>query len=254
MELDLAIAGLAIGFLIGLSGVGSGALMAPLLLLLGVSPATVVGTDIAFGLLTKSAGIGIHLRRKTIVWPWVRLLAIGSIPGALAGTFLVAQLAAAPHLLRAWIGIVLVVSPLAALWMEVARRRGAAWVSRVQRPKPWAISAIGFAIGVTVGATSVGSGTLVDVALILFSPLGGGQLVGTGIAHAVLLSGVASLAHWNIGTIDFALITNLLTGSVPGVLLGGWIATRTSPQPLRWGVAALVLLSGLTTLTGIYNS
>jgi uncharacterized membrane protein YfcA len=254
MDIDLAIAGLAIGFLIGLSGVGSGALMAPLLLLLGVAPTTVVGTDIAFGLLTKLAGIGLHLRRRTVMWPFVRLLAAGSIPGALAGVFLVARMAAAPDLLRLWIGIVLVLSPLAALWMELARRRGASWAQRAQCPRPRTISAIGFAIGITVGATSVGSGTLVDVALILFSPLGGAQLVGTGIAHAVLLSGVASIAHWNIGTIDIALIANLLAGSVPGVLLGSWLATRTSSQPLRWGVAALVLVSGITTLSGIYGS
>jgi uncharacterized membrane protein YfcA len=111
------------------------------------------------------------------------------------------------------------------------------------------IVAIGFVIGLVVGATSVGSGSLVDMALVLFSPLGGAQLVGTGIAHAVLLSGIASMAHWRMGTLDHQLVAALIAGSLPGVVLGSWLARRVASHSLRWGVTALVLFSGLTTLS-----
>jgi uncharacterized protein len=120
-------------------------------------------------------------------------------------------------------------------------------------PSRSVVIAIGFIIGAVVGATSVGSGSLVDVALVLFSPLGGAQLVGTGIVHAVLLSGVAAGAHWQLGTLDGALVGALLTGSIPGVLLGCRAARHVPQQPLRWGVTALVFLSGVTTLSEIIN-
>jgi len=249
MLVNLIVAGLVVGFMIGLTGVGSGALMAPVLLLLGIPPATVVGSDLLFGLLTKIVGVGSHVQRKTIAWRWVWLMAIGSLPGVLVGTRILAHFVGAPKTIRVWIGVVLVLTPLIALAMEIARRYEKTWVTRMRQPHPLAITLIGAVIGVTVGATSVGSGSLVDMALVLFSPLSGALLIGTGIAHAVLITGVGAAAHWNLGNVDPKLVGQLLIGSIPGVLLGGWVARRSRPGMVRWGATTLVLLSGLTLLS-----
>jgi uncharacterized membrane protein YfcA len=254
MEPRFVIAGLAVGFLIGISGVGSGSLMAPLLLLLGIQPATVVGSDLGFGLLTKSAGVGLHIRQRLVRWRWVWLMGVGSFPGALVGSYLVARISHSGSTIRSWIAVLLVVTSLAVMLLELARQRGAAWIAPLQKPRTWLVALLGFLIGVAVGATSVGSGSLIDLALILFSPLSGAEIVGTGIAHAILLSTVASLAHWSFGTIDSALVRNLLVGSIPGVLLGGRLAYRCSSRALRLGIAALVLLLGLTMITGSIRS
>jgi len=249
MLVNLILAGLIVGFMIGLTGVGSGALMAPVLLLLGIPPATVVGSDLLFGLLTKIVGVGSHVRRETISWRWVWVMAIGSMPGVLIGTRLLAHFAGAPKTIRVWIGIVLVLTPVIAVFMELARRRDAAWVERLRQPSSKTIALIGLVIGVTVGATSVGSGSLVDMALVLFSPLSGALLIGTGIAHAVLITGTGAAAHWSLGNVDVGLVGRLLIGSIPGVLLGGWVARRSHPHMVRWGATTLVLLSGLTLLS-----
>jgi uncharacterized membrane protein YfcA len=249
MMINLIVAGLLVGFMIGLTGVGSGALMAPVLLVLGIPPSTVVGSDLLFGLLTKIVGVGSHVQHKTIAWRWVWLMAIGSLPGVLIGTRLLANFSGAPRMIRIWIGVVLVLTPLIAVLMEFARRREAAWVERLRQPSPRTIALIGLAIGIIVGATSVGSGSLVDMALVLFSPLSGALLIGTGIAHAVLITGVGAAAHWSLGNVDLALVGQLLIGSIPGVLVGGWVARRSKPHYVRWGATTLVLLSGLTLLS-----
>ena len=249
MLFSLIVAGLVVGFMIGLTGVGSGALMAPVLLLLGIPPATVVGSDLLFGLLTKIVGVGSHVRHGTIAWRWVWLMAVGSLPGVLIGTRILAHFAKAPSTIRFLIGVVLVMTPVLAILMEIARRRDAQWVERMRQPSGPAIAAIGLAIGITVGATSVGSGSLVDMALVLFSPLSGVLLIGTGIAHAVLITGTGAAAHWNLGNVDPALVGQLLIGSIPGVLAGGWVARRSKPSMVRWGATSLVLLSGLTLLS-----
>ena len=119
---NLVMAGLLVGFMIGLTGVGSGALMAPVLLLLGIPPATVVGSDLLFGLLTKIVGVGSHLQHKTISWRWVWVMAIGSVPGVLIGTRILAHFAGAPSTIRFLIGLVLVMTPVLAILMEIARR------------------------------------------------------------------------------------------------------------------------------------
>jgi uncharacterized membrane protein YfcA len=114
MFANLVVAGLVVGFMIGLTGVGSGALMAPVLLLLGIPPATVVGSDLLFGLLTKLVGVGSHIRRGTISSRWVWIMAIGSVPGVLLGTRLLAHFAGAPATIKIWIGVVLVLTPILA--------------------------------------------------------------------------------------------------------------------------------------------
>jgi uncharacterized membrane protein YfcA len=249
MTTQLVAVGLVVGFMIGLTGVGSGALMAPVLLVLGIPPSTVVGSDLMFGLLTKIVGVGSHVQRRTISWRWVWLMATGSLPGVLIGARILAHFAGAPTVIRIWIGAVLVLTPVIALGLEIVRLRNAAWVAKLQQPRPVTIALLGAAIGVTVGTTSVGSGSLVDMALVLFSPLSGALLIGTGIAHAVLFTGAGAAAHWSLGTVDVALVGQLLAGSIPGVLVGGWVARRSPPAMVRWGATTLVLLSGLALLS-----
>jgi len=249
-EPQFALAGLAIGFLIGVSGVGSGSLMAPVLLLLGIPPATVVGSDLAFGVFTKSAGVGLYLRQSLVRWRWVWLLAAGSLPGTILGSLLLGHIVRSAAVVRACIAAMLVLTSLAALLLDALRRRGVTWVARLQHPRPWVVSLLGLAIGAAVGATSVGSGSLIDITLTLFSPLAGAEIVGTGIAHAILLSSVASAVHWRLGTIEPALLVNLLTGSIPGVLLGASLASRSPSRSVRWSIALLVLLSGVSMFTG----
>jgi uncharacterized membrane protein YfcA len=240
--------GMVIGFLIGLSGIGSGSLLAPLLLLMRIPPATVVGSDLGFGLLTKLAGIGVHFQQRTIRWRWVGLLAIGSLPGALVGSLALARLLHSPQTIKHLMGGMLVFTAALALGSEYARRRGAAWAKRLQEPRPWVISLLGLAIGLMVGATSVGSGSLIDLTLMLCSPLVGAEMVGTGIAHGVLLTLVATAAHWQLGTIDPHLVMNLVLGSIPGVLVGGRLAFRSPTRSLKLGVATLIMLTGFTML------
>ncbi len=249
MEPRFALAGLGVGFLIGTSGVGSGSLLAPVLLLLGIQPATVVGSDLAFGLLTKSAGVGLHARQGAVRLRWVWLLTRGSLPGVVAGSVLVGRVAHSAGTIRAWIAGMLVLTSLAVFLLDFARRRSATLLARLQEPRPWVVSLAGLLIGIAVGATSIGSGSLVDIVLMLFSPLSGADIVGTGLAHGILLSSVASVVHWHLGTIDLALVGNLLVGSVPGVLLGARLAYHSPAPWLRRGIAGLVLLTGLTTLT-----
>jgi uncharacterized protein len=242
--------GLLVGFLIGVSGVGSGSLMAPILLALGLAPTSVVGSDLLFSVLTKSAGVGSYLRQRLVRGRWVWLLAAGSIPGTIAGSVLLGRVAHSGDAVRAWIAAMLVFTSVAALALDALRRHGASWVARLQHPRPWVVSCLGLLIGVAVGATSVGSGSLIDMTLLLFSPLAAAEIVGTGIAHGILLSAVASGVHWSLGTIVPGVVGALVVGSIPGVLGGGAVATRAPSRSVRFGIAVLVLLSGLATFTG----
>ncbi|HYF95888.1 MAG TPA: sulfite exporter TauE/SafE family protein [Symbiobacteriaceae bacterium] len=243
-----ALAGLAVGFLIGLTGVGSGAVMAPLLTALGVPPAIVVGSDLGYGLFTKVAGLGFHARQGSVDWHWVRMMSLGSMPGALVGSLVLTRLVQSPGAIRHGIGLILVVTASLVLLAELARRRYAQWVQQLQHPRPWVVIGLGFVIGAVVGTTSVGSGSLTDLVLMLFTPLSGAQLVGTGLAHAILLTAVATVSHWGLGNIDIALVLNLLLGSIPGVLLGSRLAFKAPPRPLKLGIAGLILASAFTML------
>lgn len=248
MNLSFAVAGLAVGFLIGLTGVGSGAIMAPLLTALGIPPAIVVGSDLGYGLITKVAGIGIHAHQGTVNWRWVRTMSYGSMPGALLGSLVLSRLVESPAAIKHGIGVVLLVTASLVLLSELARRRYKALISRFQQPRPWIVILLGFVIGVIVGTTSVGSGSLTDLVLMLFSPLAGAQLVGTGLAHAILVTAVATLSHWSLGNIDMALVLNLLLGSIPGVLLGSRLSFRFPARPLKLGIAGLIFASAFAML------
>lgn len=245
-------AGLVIGFLIGLTGVGGGTLLTPVLVLLGVPPTVAVGTDLFYGSLTKLVGSYQHWKQNSIQWKWVQYLASGSVPAAVLAIYVIhfvrLRYGSAEQMVRTGLGVVLVLAAVATLLHEIyGKRRSHRNNSEAIDPTPFKarIIALGAVVGFLVGLTSVGSGSLIAVALLMFSGLSSTTIVGTDIAHALLLVTAGALAHWQIGTVNVPLAANLLIGSIPGVLLGSRLAYLTPGRPLRFAVALLVLAGGL---------
>lgn len=248
----IILVGLVVGFLVGLTGVGGGSVLTPVLILMGVRPMVAVGTDLLCGSVTKLVGSHQHWKRGSIQWDWVRYLAIGSVPAALVAGYLIhyvnLQYGSGDALVRTGLGGILVLAAVVTVFHEIygKRRREASesapFDPRKHRPK---IILLGAGVGFLVGLTSVGSGALIAVALIALSRLPATSIVGTDIAHALVLVSAAAVSHWQIGTVDFPLAANLLLGSLPGVILGSRLAYYAPASPLKFGMALLVLTSGL---------
>ena len=249
-----ALSGLFVGFVVGLTGVGGGSLMTPILVLLfGVHPMTAVGTDLLYASVTKAVGTAVHRVGDTIDWRVACFLATGSIPATALTLFLLQRfgLESGNGLVMAILGAVLVVTSLA-----VMRRRwiitNAAHVLRSNvSPRRTRILtiAVGAVLGALVAATSVGAGAIGVTALILLYPeLSTARIVGTDIAHAVPLTLVAGLGHWLLGSVDALLIASLLLGSIPGVVVGGLLAPRVPEVILRPILAAVLAVVGIRLL------
>ncbi|HWI07438.1 MAG TPA: sulfite exporter TauE/SafE family protein, partial [Solirubrobacteraceae bacterium] len=242
MEPIVILFGLGVGILIGLTGIGGGSLMTPLLVLFaGISPVVAIGTDLAYGAVTKTLGGWRHWRKGTVDLGVSMWLAVGSVPGALVGVWLLDRLHGAygksfePALLTS-IAVALVIVAITilgrALFMPklVARERHT--VERTRRAKIAAV-VIGAVIGVILGVTSVGSGALIGLALILVFQLTPHRVVGTDVFHAAILLWVAGFAHFVSGNVDFALMGTILVGSLPGVLIGTMLIGRVPANALR---------------------
>lgn len=243
MSVGLALVGFVVGAIVGLTSTGGGALLTPALVLLGVPPATAIGSDVLIASGMKFFGGGAYALRRDVHWPTVLWLAAGSIPGAVLG--LIAFNAIPPALLdgvleRA-LGVVLVLAGIASL----ARAWLAGQVEPVRLPSFPRTAAIGFAIGVLVALTSVGSGSLLLCALVLFFPLRPREMVGTDLVHALLLSSAATVGHLLSGRVDFALAGAVLVGGIPGVLIGARFANVLPQKPLRTALAVMLLLIGV---------
>jgi uncharacterized protein len=250
--------GLGVGVLIGLTGIGGGSLMAPLLIIFaGVQPVVAIGTDLAYGAITKTVGGWRHLRRGMVDRGVSTWLAVGSVPGSLLGVLVVDQLherhgAGFDSTLLAIVGAVLLVVALSvlarALFMPslAARERHDVDMARGVRA---GAAGIGFVVGVVLGMTSVGSGALIGLALILFFRLTPHRVVGTDVFHAAVLLWVAGLAHWFSGNVDFALMGNILIGSLPGVWIGTNLIGRVPVHALRPALGCVLLGSALGVLT-----
>ena len=248
MSVQIALVGLVVGTLVGLSGVGAGVLMAPTLILLGVHPSIAIGTDLAYGTVTKWVGTARNAAQGLVSRPWFIWLSVGSMPGTAAGTELTRMMpaAAAEHFLRVALAVVLLVASLAIIAKELLAVRGvpARTVDLAERHR-WRIAAVGAAVGFLVGLTSIGSGSLFMLFLLTCSSLGMRAAVATDIANAAALSAVGALLHLADGTVNLSLAANLLVGSVPGILVGGRLAQYVPARPLKLGVAVLVLASGV---------
>jgi uncharacterized protein len=268
IDLYVAAAGLAVGFTVGLTGMGGGALMTPILVLLfGVQPLAAVSSDLVASFVMKPVGGGVHLRRGTVNFPLVKWLMVGSVPAAFVGVLILRSLgdgaevqSRIKHTLGA--ALLLAVASITAkglLQVRSARRRartqaaGGTVAARTFQVKPLPTVLIGVVGGVVVGMTSVGSGSLMIVMLLLLYPmLSSSSLVGTDLVQAIPLVGSAALGHLLFGDFQFDLTTSLLLGSLPGVYLGAKVSSRANDAVIRPTLALVLLASGLKLL-GIDN-
>ncbi|MDQ3850307.1 MAG: sulfite exporter TauE/SafE family protein [Actinomycetota bacterium] len=249
--------GFGVGVLIGLTGIGGGSLMTPLLVLFaGVHPVVAIGTDLAYGAVTKTLGGWRHLRKGTVDLGVSKWLAVGSVPGSLIGVWLVGRLQRAygegfePVLLGLVAGALLIVALTIlgrAMFMPslVARERPA--VNLTAGTKATA-TAIGAVLGLVIGLTSVGSGALIGLALILVFRLTPHRVVGTDVFHAAILLWAAGLAHLVSGNVDFGLMGTILVGSLPGVWIGAQLITRVPAAALRSTLGCVLLGSAFGVL------
>jgi uncharacterized membrane protein YfcA len=253
MDLTLPATGFVVGILIGLTGIGGGAIMTPfLILVLGTRPVVAVGTDLAYGAVTKIVGAWLHWRQGTVDLRLALRLAAASVPAGLLAVLALRTMppssAAADAAVRRGLGLVLI---LVAVLM-VVRLRGsvsiaipARWRAPLQGRGTYVIGAI---VGALVGFTSVGSGSLLVPFLVSVYPLSTAQIVGTDVFHAALLVTATAAGHAQGNSVDWALAASLLIGSVPGVTIGSWMAPRVSSRVLRAALAALLLLTGVNLI------
>ena len=245
-----AVAGLLVGLLVGLTGVGGGSLMTPLLVLLfGVSPQTAVGTDLLFASTTKTVGSSIHGWRDTVDWKIVRRLATGSVPASLLTLWALSYYGhigkSAQHVILIVLAALLLLTAVTVTYQKkliaIARRRDPL------EPQGWVVVltvVLGAVIGVAVSISSVGAGAIGVTALLMLYPrLPIARIVGSDIAHAVPLTLIAGAGHWYIGDVDGVLLGNLLVGSIPGVIVGSLIATRARDSVLRSLLAMVLAVS-----------
>jgi uncharacterized protein len=246
-----SLAGLLVGVLVGLTGVGGGSLMTPLLVLLfGFHPATAVGTDLLFASMTKTVGSLVHGWRSTVDWKIVRRLGSGSVPAAFV-TLAVLQAegtptAATAQVMTVTLGVMLLLTSVAVLYQGrlVAFATGR-YGATFSGDRAWPTVLLGIILGFLVSITSVGAGAIgVTALLILYPRMSVAKIVGSDIAHAVPLTLVAGMGHWYIGNVDLSLLASLLVGSIPGVIIGSFIGSGASDRFLRPLLAGVLLLVG----------
>ena len=256
------LSGFLVGMLVGVTGVGGGALMAPILILiLGVSPVTAVGTDLWFAAITKMVGGAIHHSLGQPDWQVVKRLALGSIPASIVTSLALGQVNVAPFLqgiIIEAIGVLLLATALANLfWARVQHRVQHFALSfdpdvaaRNRQRQQWLTVLAGAVLGILVTLTSVGAGALGAAMLIALYPLRmtAKRLVGTDIVHAVPLTVVAGFGYLWLGKVDFPLLGSLLVGSIPGIVIGSLIATRLSGDYLRPLLAIVLGVTGIKML------
>lgn len=251
MTLSYIFSGFAVGALVGLTGVGGGSLMTPLLtLLFGVSPTVAVGTDLAFAATTKAAGTMAHRFRGTVRWDIVRHLCIGALPAAVLAALALKHFGALDKEIGQIIRYSIAGSVILTVVALLFRRRMQAWVishpeKQLQGRKLAAVTIlVGATLGVLVTISSIGAGAIGATILVLLYPrLSPAEIAGTDIAYAVPLTAIAAFGHWWLGSIHWELLGALLIGSVPGIILGS-LAARAVPEKILRGLLA-------TTLTGV---
>lgn len=254
VELAQAISGFVVGLLVGLTGVGGGALMTPILIFFfGIPPLVAVGTDLLFAAITKSGGIIAHTTQRTINWRIAGLMMLGSFPTALLVVAWLGEYRAAGgevnQLVKVLLGVALLLTALVLLFrghiVTFARRQlgKSPWLSRLRLPLTLLA---GVVIGTLVPLTSVGAGVLATAALLLLYPsLPARMVVGTDLVHAVPLTAIAGLGHLQLGSVDGYLLLTLLVGSLPGIFLGSRLSQVIPEKILRQLLTSLLLLTGL---------
>ena len=250
-----SLAGFLVGALVGLTGVGGGSLMTPILVLLfNFHPATAVGTDLLYASVTKSVGTAVHGKRETVDWHIVGGLALGSVPASIATLYVMGRLGAMhsenTFVLNTLLGGTLLLTAVAIFFRPwILARAGPHFTGLPEaRISHWTVL-LGFLLGVLVSVTSVGAGALGTTALLMLYPrLPVSRIAGSDIAHAVPLTLIAGIGHWLMGSVDFGLMVALLAGSIPGVIVGSLLSSRASDKLLRPLLATTLLVVSLRLL------
>ncbi len=250
-----AVAGFGVGLVVGVTGVGGGSLMTPILVLLfGMAPAAAVGTDLWFAAITKLVGGAAHHRHGRVDWPVFRLLCSGSLPAAVVTLAWLHWTQAARmqgRLLLVALGAVLLLTALAMVFKKQAHAIGERLRTRApvdfKRMQPALTVVAGAILGVLVTLTSIGAGALGTVMLVYLYPfrMTPPRLVATDIVHAIPLTVVAGTGHLLMGNVDLRLLGQLLLGSVPGILIGSTMAGKIPETGLRWAIAVVLSLVAL---------
>jgi uncharacterized membrane protein YfcA len=257
MDLDfgIALAGFIVGIVVGLTGMGGGALMTPVLVLgFGIEPLAAVSSDLVAAVVMKPIGGGIHFRRGTVHMGLVKWLALGSVPGALFGSYVISHLSGdVGDTIKIILGVVLLIAAAAMVlrsWLSAHRGVGVDGDEARRVPvRRAATLAIGLVGGTIVGMTSVGSGSLMIVALMLLYPmLSARELVGTDLVQAVPLVLAAAIGHLIWGEFELGITSSLLIGSIPGVIIGAQISSRASDKFIRPLLVLVLALTGLKLL------
>jgi uncharacterized membrane protein YfcA len=257
MDPAIVFFGFGVGFLVGMTGMGGGSLMTPLLVLLfGIKPTTAIGTDIFYAAVTKTAGGWRHLKLKTVNIPLVWWMAAGSVPSAIVGVWVL-------DLLERRLGDQLdatVFAILAACLMVVGAAtllRSLFLADKIQerddfemhtRHKVAAVG-IGASTGFVIGLSSAGSGTLIAIMLIAIYRLTPQRVVGTDVVHAAILLWAAGIAHIVGGNVDFPLAANIMIGSIPGVILGSNLSVKWPQGALRYALGVVLIAAGVTIMS-----
>jgi uncharacterized membrane protein YfcA len=254
MDLSYALLGIVVGTLVGITGVGGGALVTPVLTLFGIHPAIAVGTDLAFAAITKTFGTIVHRSQASVDWRIVRLLAVGSCPAAAVTVGILA--ATGVHADGRLVNVILAAAVvLTAVVLLVDRATVARIAVHYERyishhRAPLTITA-GALLGILVTLSSIGAGALGATFLVVLHPqLSANRIAGTDIAHAVPLTTIASLGHFALGTVDVSLLTSLLIGSVPGIVLGSYASGRFPDRIVRRLLAMVLLAVGARLVAG----
>jgi uncharacterized membrane protein YfcA len=257
MDPAIIIFGLGIGILVGMTGMGGGSLMTPMLILIfGIQPTTAIGTDIFYSAVTKSVGGWRHLRMKTVNMDLVKWLALGSVPAAVIGVAIVSILEQhvdperLDSLIYAVLGGTLLMVGVITLTRALILRNLVDERDRfdVQRRHKVSAVVIGATTGFVIGVTSAGSGTVIAILLIAVYRLSPKRVVGTDVFHAAILLWAAGIAHWVGGNVDFVLAGNILLGSVPGVVVGAALSDRAPQGFLRTALGVVLIGSGIVTV------
>jgi uncharacterized membrane protein YfcA len=244
--------GFVVGILIGMTGLGGGVLLLPLLIFgLRIPAIVAVGSDALFNFITKIGASALHLKKGTVRRKVVVALAVGSVPGSIAGVAFLAHLRGiygdgVNDFIKSAIGLLLVCIPTLLMFQG---RLEANLANRNPTFKSFVgMWVIGMAAGFLVGMTSVGSGSIVMMLLLLFYSYPPKVMVGTDIVHAVVLTGVTSLLHFRLGNVNLPLVSALVIGSIPGGLIGSHLSTRVPVLWLRRILCAILLATGARML------
>jgi uncharacterized membrane protein YfcA len=256
MDFALIGFGLGVGILVGMTGIGGGSLMTPMLILVfGVTPITAIGTDLAYAAVTKTVGGYKHWRQRTVDLKLSSWMALGSVPAAVSGVWVLGIIEDAAgrefdDLLLALLAGALLLTGIATLiraFLKSMHARERDTIEMETRHKVAAV-VLGVCVGFVLGITSAGSGALIAVGLIMLFRLTPRRVVGTDVFHAAILLWAAGLAHVSAGNVDFALVGTILLGSVPGVWLGSHWSVRVEPAVLRTTLAVVLIGAGIALL------